>query len=102
MANHARWCGVLQSMVAGCGPSALERCGTLSRCTHRCSSAGRRNLDQARELLAEDLVFEGLFETYRSAEEYLRALKGLLEVTVRLDVRQIIAQGDHARRSWPR
>jgi hypothetical protein len=46
--------------------------------------------------LADDLVFVGLFQTYRSAEEYLKALTGLLQVTVRLDVRGIIGQGNDA------
>jgi len=46
--------------------------------------------------LADDLVFVGLFETYRGAEEYLRTFAGLLQITVRLDVKKIIAQGDDA------
>ena len=38
----------------------------------------------------------GLFETYRSADEYIAALTKLLSVTVRLDVRKIIAEGNDA------
>jgi quinol monooxygenase YgiN len=55
-----------------------------------------RDLAAARTYLADDLVFEGLFETYRSAEEYLKALSGLLHVTVRLEVKGIIARGNDA------
>ena len=55
-----------------------------------------RDLAAARALLADDLVFEGLFETYRGADAYLRALTGLLGITVRLEVKRIIAEGEHA------
>jgi hypothetical protein len=56
----------------------------------------RRDIGAARAYLADDLVFEGLFETYRSANEYIAALTGLLQVTVRLDVKTIIAEGNNA------
>ncbi len=55
-----------------------------------------RDLAAARRCLSDDLVFEGLFETYRSADAYIAALTGLLSVTVRLDVKKIIAEGDDA------
>lgn len=55
-----------------------------------------RNIAEAGKYLHDDLVFVGLFETYRSAEQYLAALTGLLGVTVRLDVKRIIAQGADA------
>lgn len=56
----------------------------------------KRDLTAARAYLADDLEFVGLFETYRSAEQYLDALRGLLQVTVRLDVKEIISQGNQA------
>ena len=55
-----------------------------------------RDLAEARRYLNEDLLFLGLFETYRNAEEYLSALSKLLQVTVRLDVKKIIAEGNDA------
>jgi quinol monooxygenase YgiN len=55
-----------------------------------------RDLNKARTYLAEDLVFMGLFETYHSADEYLKALTGLLQVTVRLEVKSIIGQANEA------
>ncbi len=55
-----------------------------------------RDLATARTLLGDDLVFVGLFETYHGPAEYLAALTGLLGVTVRLDVKTIIAEGDEA------
>jgi len=61
-----------------------------------CEAVVRKDLAEARTYLADDLEFVGLFETYRSAEEYLQALSGLLQVTVRLEVKSIIAQGNDA------
>jgi hypothetical protein len=46
--------------------------------------------------LHDDLVFVGLFETYRNADDYIAAFTGLLQVTVKLDVKTIIAEGDEA------
>lgn len=59
-------------------------------------AVARRDVTAARAYLAEDLVFVGLFETYQSAEEYLAALTGLLQVTVRLEVKCIVGQGTNA------
>jgi hypothetical protein len=56
----------------------------------------KRDLASARRYLNDDLVFVGLFETYRSADEYLAALTGLLSVTVRLEVKKIISEGNDA------
>jgi ketosteroid isomerase-like protein len=55
-----------------------------------------RDLAAARTYVADDLVFVGLFETYRSADEYLRTFAGLLQITVRLEVKKIIAEGNDA------
>jgi ketosteroid isomerase-like protein len=54
----------------------------------------RRDMAAARRYLKDDLLFVGLFETYRNADEYLAALSQLLQVVVRLDVKKIIAEGD--------
>ena len=56
----------------------------------------KRDITAARTYLAEDLLFLGLFETYHSADEYLAALTMLLQITVRLDVKTIIAEGENA------
>jgi len=47
----------------------------------------KRNLAEARGYLSDDLLFKGLFETYRSADACIEALTGLLSVTVRLELR---------------
>lgn len=56
----------------------------------------RRDIAAARGYLIDDFLFVGLFETYRNADEYIAALTGLLQITVRLDVKKIIAQGNDA------
>ncbi len=60
------------------------------------SAVVRRDLAAARRFLSDDLVFIGLFETYRGSEQYIAALTGLLSITVRLDVKKIIAEGSDA------
>src|SRR5579872_5961897 len=59
-------------------------------------AAVARDLAKARTYLHDDLVFVGLFETYRSADDYIKTFTGLLQITVRLDVKTIIAEGDEA------
>lgn len=56
----------------------------------------KRDLTVARAWLADDMVFEGLFDTYRSADEYMKTLAGLLKITVRLDIKKIIGEGNDA------
>jgi SnoaL-like domain len=55
----------------------------------------KRDIPTARTYLKDDLLFLGLFETYRNADEYIAALTGLLQITVRLDVKAIIAEGEN-------
>jgi SnoaL-like domain len=55
-----------------------------------------RDLAKARAYLQDDLVFAGVFDTYRNADDYITALTGLLQVTVRLKVKTIIAEDDEA------
>jgi ketosteroid isomerase-like protein len=56
----------------------------------------QRDFAAARKYLADDLAFIGLFETYPSADAYLKALTGLMQITIRLEVKKIIAEGDDA------
>lgn len=55
----------------------------------------KKDIAAARNYRDDDLLFLGLFETYHNAEEYIAALTGLLQVTVRLDVKTIIAEGNN-------
>ena len=56
----------------------------------------KRDFSLARAFLADDLEFVGLFETYHGADEYMAALTGLLSITVRLDIKKIITEGNDA------
>jgi ketosteroid isomerase-like protein len=60
------------------------------------AAVAKKDIAAARAYLDDDLLFLGLFETYHNAEEYLAALTGLLQITVRLDVQKIIAEGNDA------
>ncbi len=59
------------------------------------TAVARKDIAAARAYLDDNLLFVGLFETYRNAQEYLAALTGLLQITVRLDVKVIIAEGNN-------
>ena len=63
-----------------------------------CRRREERSHGGSRACLADDMVFEGLFETYRSADEYIKTLAGLLQITVRLDIKKIIGEGNDAAR----
>ena len=56
----------------------------------------KRDLAAARSHLADNLLFVGLFETYRSADDYMAALTKLLQIVVRLDVKVIVGEGNDA------
>lgn len=55
-----------------------------------------RDFVSARKYLSDDLVFEGLFETYPDPESYLRTLEGLMGITARLDIKVVIGEGNDA------
>ena len=55
-----------------------------------------RDFAAARKHLSDDLVFEGLFETYPNPESYLQTLAGLMGLTTRLDVKVVIGDGKDA------
>ena len=69
----------------------MENTGEVVRAFY--AAVVKRDLAEARKFLADDLEFVGLFETYHGSDQYLRALTGLLQVTVSLDVQTIIAEG---------
>jgi ketosteroid isomerase-like protein len=60
------------------------------------AAVAKRDLAAARAHLADDMVFEGLFETYHSADQYMTTFVGLLQITLRLDVKKIIGEANDA------
>jgi ketosteroid isomerase-like protein len=71
----------------------MQSAGDILR--HFYLAVEKKDIAAARAYLADDLIFFGLFETYRSADAYIAALTGLLSITVRLDVKTIIAEGNN-------
>lgn len=72
----------------------MEKAGEVLRNFY--DAAVKRDLATARACLADDLVFEGLFETYRGADDYMKTFAGLLQITVRPEVKKIIGDGNDA------
>ena len=60
------------------------------------AAAVKRDFDACKRHLADKFVFRGLFRTYQSADEYLGDFKQLLQITSRLEVKSIVAQGADA------
>ena len=56
----------------------------------------KRDLATARACLWNDMVFEGLFETYPNADTYMKTFAGLLQMTTRLEVKKIISEASDA------
>ena len=59
-------------------------------------AVAKRDFNTMRSLLADDLEFIGLFETYHGPTQYLNTFQGLLGITKRLEVKAVIGEGDQA------
>jgi limonene-1,2-epoxide hydrolase len=57
---------------------------------------GRGDFAGARKLLADDLVFQGPFDTFSTAEPYLEALKKLYPIVKGVKVQKLFVDGDDA------
>ena len=51
----------------------------------------RRDMIAARQKLADDMTFIGLFETYPNADAYIATFSELMQIVTRLDVEMVIA-----------
>jgi ketosteroid isomerase-like protein len=56
----------------------------------------QRDMKAARECLADDMVFVGLFETYPNADAYIATFTQLMQIVVRLDVKAIFGDEGNA------
>jgi|SRR6185295_5720438 len=56
----------------------------------------RGDMAKARSYLDDRLVFVGLFETYPNADKYIETLTRLMQITLRLTIKKIVSEGDHA------
>jgi SnoaL-like domain len=55
---------------------------------------GRRDFDGARQLLKDDLRFEGPFESFERADYYVAAIQKLFGIVESIEVRHASADGD--------
>jgi hypothetical protein len=53
-----------------------------------------RNFDGARELLHDDLSFQGPIDTFSDADSYVRALQGLSQIVTGVDRHKVFIDGD--------
>ena len=56
----------------------------------------RRDFAAARDCLADDMTFVGLFETYPSADGYLETFRQLLQIVTDLEVKVLVGEGNDA------
>jgi ketosteroid isomerase-like protein len=56
----------------------------------------QRDMSAARRLLADDMTFIGLFETYPNADTYIATFTDLMQIVTRLDIETIIGDSTDA------
>lgn len=57
---------------------------------------GERDFDGARELLMDDLRFEGPFESFERADDYVAAIQKLFGIVESIEIRHASEDGDQA------
>jgi len=58
------------------------------------AAMGRGDFTAARQLLHDDLLFQGPIDTFNRADEYLGASKRLANIIQRIDVKKVFAEGN--------
>ncbi len=58
------------------------------------AAMGRGDFTAARQLLHDDLLFQGAIDTFNRADEYLGASKRLANIIQRIDVKKVFAEGN--------
>jgi hypothetical protein len=56
----------------------------------------KRDFDGARKLLRDDLRFEGPFESFERADDYVAAIQKLFGIVESIEIRHASADGDQA------
>jgi len=57
-------------------------------------AVGQKDFDAARNLLRDDLEFHGPIDTFRKADDYVRALAKLSSIVEGVEVRKLFEDGD--------
>jgi hypothetical protein len=55
---------------------------------------GKRDFDAARRLLHDDLRFQGPFESFENADDYVAAIQKLFGIVKSIEIRHVSADGD--------
>ena len=58
------------------------------------AALGMGDFAAARKLMQDDMTFEGPFDTFHTADEYLEAVKKLATIIQRIDLKKVFVDGD--------
>jgi limonene-1,2-epoxide hydrolase len=58
------------------------------------AALGRGDFGSARQLMHDDMTFQGPFDTFNSADQYQEATKRLASIVQRIDVKKMFADGN--------
>lgn len=58
------------------------------------SALGRGDLGAARQLMQDDMTFQGPLDTFTTADQYLEASRRLASIIQRIDVKKTFVDGD--------
>jgi len=58
------------------------------------AALGQGDFDAARKLMRDDMAFQGPFDTFNQADQYLNALKQLATIIERVDVKKVFADSN--------
>ena len=58
------------------------------------AALGRGDFANARNLMQDDMIFEGPLDTFNKADDYLEALKKLASIIQRIDLKKVFVDGD--------
>jgi len=57
-------------------------------------AVGSGDIATARSLLADDLHFEGPFDEFHNADDYMQSIGRLAQIVTGTDVKKVLAEGD--------
>lgn len=58
------------------------------------AALGQGDFATARALMQDDMTFQGPFDTFHTADEYLRSLQRLATIIQRIDLQKVFEDGD--------
>ncbi len=58
------------------------------------TALGAGDFAAARKLMQDDMTFQGPFDTFHTADEYLEAVKRLAAIIQRIDLRKVFVDGE--------